>query len=177
MFQDKGFTLIESLLTIFLIIFFTGLTLASYKSGGKQFALQRSANKLAQDIRIAEQKAISTAECQECGGIIPQGGYGIHLHQGDDFYLLYADTNPAEGNGIYDAGNDVIVETVSFEKDIYIEDVGPAYMSINFQAPEPLIAISGGGSQAVITLALEGTSPLKTITVKVNTAGLVEIKN
>ncbi len=172
-----GFTLVEILLALFLIVFFTGLTIANYKTGGRQLALQRSANQLAQDIRRAEQKAISTVECQECGGIIPQGGYGIYLCQGDNSYLLYADTSPAGGNGAYDDGGDDIVETIDFETGVYIESIAPVSdMSINFQAPEPLITISGGANSATITLALEDTSPLQTIAVEVNTAGLVEIK-
>jgi type II secretory pathway pseudopilin PulG len=181
-----GFSLIEILLVLLMIMFFTGLTLVNYKSGGKHFALQRSANQLAQDIRRAGQKAMSTAICDECGDIIPDGGYGIYLEKGTTNgkkYILYADD--VNVNGEYDDGSDhKIGEDILIESGVYIHNIeiagGPLTnsASINFLAPEPIINISPGGASAVklvITLALE-TEPTKTVTVEANIAGLVEVK-
>jgi type II secretory pathway pseudopilin PulG len=183
--QSKaGFTLVEILLVMFMISFFTGLTLVNYKSGGKHFALHRSANQLAQNIRRAGQKAMSTAICDECGDIIPDGGYGIYLEKGTTNgkkYILYADD--VNVNGEYDDGSDhKIGEDILIERGVYIHHIEidgnlTNFASINFLAPEPLINISPGVSAAklVITLALE-TEPTKTVTVEANIAGLVEIK-
>lgn len=157
-----------------IIVFFTGLVLVNYKTGGDKFALQRSANKLAQDIRRAEQMAMSAKECEVCGGIIPGGGYGIYLKQGDDYYLIYADTNPSQGNERYDGGNDDLLETIYFEKDVYIKNVSPSSLSINFKPPDPAVKISGD-EDVTITLALED-DPGQERAITVNKAGLVEIE-
>jgi type II secretory pathway pseudopilin PulG len=183
--QNKGFSIIEILLVIFMILFFTGLTLTNYKSGGKHFALHRSANQLSQDIRRTGQKAMSTAICDECGDIIPNGGYGIYFEKGTvngKKYILYADDVIV--NGRYDDGSDhKIGEEILLERGVYIHsieiDENPTTIaSVNFLAPEPTINISDGaiwGDKLVITLALE-TEPTATVTVEANTAGLVEIK-
>jgi prepilin-type N-terminal cleavage/methylation domain-containing protein len=181
--KNKGFTLVEILLTMFIIVFFTGLTLMNYRSGGKHLALQRSANQLAQDIRKAEQKAMSTTKCDECGDTIPEGGYGIYLEKGTlngKKYILYADRNPA--NWEYDGsdtqvGADIILEKGVYIHDIEIDGISTNFASINFLAPEPIINISDGvsGDKTIITLALE-SEPTAVVTVEINTAGLVEIK-
>ena len=168
-----GFTLVETLLVMLLVLVFTGLTLANYKSGGKTLALQRSANQLAQSIRSAEQKAMSSAKCEECGGEIPKGGYGVFLFQDDDFYILYADIND---DGVYDVNDTQIGDDIFLEKGVYVNDVPEAAVSINFKGPEPLITISDGSDKTTIELALKNTIPLKKIAVEVNAAGLIEVK-
>lgn len=179
-----GYSIIELLLVISMVLFFTGLTLVNYKSGGKHFALHRSANQLSQDIRRTEQKAMSTAICDECGDIIPDGGYGIYFEKGTvngKKYILYADDVIVDGK--YSDGSDhKIGEEIFLEKGVYIHNIeidggSTNFASINFLAPEPSINISDGASgvKLVITLALE-TEPTATVTVEANIAGLVEIK-
>jgi len=84
---NKGFTLVELLVSIFIIVLMAGIILANYRVGGQQFALQRSANKLAQDIRRAQQMAMSAKEFQ---GMVPIG-YGIRFAQDYNKYVIYAD--------------------------------------------------------------------------------------
>ena len=179
-----GFTIIEILLVISMIAILTGLTLINFKSGGKHLALHRSANQLAQDIRRTEQKAISTAVCDECGSVIPIGGYGVYFEKGTvngKKYILYADD--ANVNGEYDNGSDhKIGSDILFERGVYIHNIkidgsSTNFVSVNFLAPEPIINISDGasGDKLTITLALE-SEPNVIVTVEVNTVGLVEIK-
>jgi len=179
--KSKGFTIIELLVSFGIIVLMTGLVLANYKKGQEDFALQRSANKLAQDIRRAGQMAISTAECVteqgvECDKKFSEGGYGIYAEQGNNFYLLYADDKII--NGKYDDLNDTIIENnISLEEKVFIYNIFPMNsMSINFKAPEPAVSISGTGTgPAEITLSLENDFS-KTITIKVYETGLVEIQ-
>ena len=182
--QNKGFTLVEILLTMLIIAFFTGLTLVNYKSGGKHLALHRSANQLSQDLRKAEQKAMSTTKCAECGNIIPEGGYGIYLEVetgtgNGKKYILYADdaiVNKKYDNGSdHKIGADILLETGVYIHDIKIDGSSVNFASINFLAPEPIINISDGvsGDKVIITLALE-SDPAATATVEANIAGLIE---
>lgn len=179
--KKKGFTIIEFLIVISIIGIFSAITFPNYRSTQQQLVLQRSASKLAQDIRKVQEMAISAKECPPsiCGGsepIIPPG-YGIYLHQGDSDYLLYADVNPADGNEKYDSGNDKVVETIEMEKGIEIKSVSPASMSINFKPPDPKVRISGTGgdfTEAIITLGVKDTSFEKEV--KVNKAGLIYVE-
>jgi type II secretory pathway pseudopilin PulG len=170
---SKGLTLTEILVTIAIIIILSGLIIANSGAGKSQLALSRSANKLAQDIRRAQEMAMSAKECPTgtgCADQVPPG-YGIYLHQGDKNYLLYADTNP---NQIY-GGGDTDIETINFEKGIFIKDVGPANVSINFKPPDPKINITGVGNEVLIEIALMADST-RTKTIRVNKAGLIDVE-
>ena len=183
--QNKGFTLVEILLSIFIIMLFTGLTLMNYKSGGKALAFQRSVNKMSQDIRIAEQKALSSAKCEETGGD-PEDSYGVYLEVENGTgngkkYIIYADVGAHQGeydSGDVQVGDDILLESDVYIKEITIDGFSMNYASINFQSPEPLIDIigdNGSGNEIDIILGQESSS--KTLIVGANTAGLVEIEN
>jgi prepilin-type N-terminal cleavage/methylation domain-containing protein len=179
MLEWQGFTLVELLVSIFIIVLISGIIFANYRVGGQQFALQRSANKLAQDIRRAQAMAMGAAECPAgtgCAGSVPPG-YGIYLSQGNTNYLLYADTNQAGGNQNYDGG-DASIDTINLEKGVEILSASPSSFSINFKPPDPTVTIRGSAgdvSTATITLALL-TDTSKTKTITVNSTGLIEIQ-
>jgi prepilin-type N-terminal cleavage/methylation domain-containing protein len=174
--MKKGFTLIE-LLTVLAIIFtLTSISFPFYRIAQKQYILESAAQKFVQDIRRAQEMAISARICGPCGNKVPPG-YGIYLQQGNTSYFIYADTNPAQGNEIYDGG-DVIVETISFESGVFIKNVSPSSLSINFKPPDPKMRI-GDSSQSlnevsiVLSLSIDTS---KTKTIKVNKAGLIYVE-
>jgi prepilin-type N-terminal cleavage/methylation domain-containing protein len=174
--MKKGFTLIE-LLTVLAIIFtLTSISFPFYRTAQKQYILESAAQKFVQDIRRAQEMAISARICGPCGNKVPPG-YGIYLQQATTSYFIYADTNPAKGNEIYDGG-DVIVETISFESGVFIKNVNPSSLSINFKPPDPQTRI-GNSSQTLnevsIVLSLL-TDTSKTKTIKVNKAGLIYVE-
>jgi prepilin-type N-terminal cleavage/methylation domain-containing protein len=175
--MKKGFTLTELLVVIFIISLLTSISFPFYRTAQKQYILKSAAQKLAQDIRRAQEMAISARICGPCGNKVPPG-YGIYLQQGNTSYLIYADTNPAQGNEIYDGG-DVIIETISFEGGVFIKNVNPSSLSINFQPPDPKIRIIGDSSppldEVSIVLSLS-TDTSKTKTIKVNKAGLIYVE-
>jgi len=96
MLKWNGFTLVELLVIIFIIMLMSGIIFANYRQSGQRLALQRSANKLAQDIRRVQEMATSVKEFQ---GIIPEGGYGIRFRMDERgrppiyTYIIYADCN------------------------------------------------------------------------------------
>lgn len=169
--MNKGFTLIEALVVISMILILSGMVLINQRAGQSQFALQRSAHRLAQDIRRAKALAISTKEFQ---GEIPRGGYGIYieLETSDSSYKLYADLN---GDQKWDA-SDGNVEGCDLEKNIFIRTISPSSpLSVNFKPPDPEVKISQDATSATIELAIRsGSDNTKTITV--NELGVVIIK-
>jgi len=183
--KELSFTLIELLVSIFIIILLAGIIFANYRASGEQFALQRSANKLAQDIRRAQQMAMSATEYQ---GEVPAGGYGIYAEANpnppyEQEYILFGNRDADDHQ--YNAGSDYLIETISVEKgvtiaDIKLDGVSKSKIHISFIPPDPQVWIvppegGGGSSEGQIILALI-TDFSKTKTVKVNSAGLIEIQ-
>mgnify|MGYP000016159755 CR=1 FL=1 len=174
--MKNGFTLVE-LLTVLAIIFtLTSISFPLYRTAQKQYILENAAQKFAQDIRRVQEMAISARICEPCQNRVPPG-YGIYLRQGDSSYLVYADTNPSQGNERYDGG-DRIIETISFESGIFIKNVNPSSLSINFKPPDPKIRIGNAfqslNEVSIVISFLNDTS--KTKTIKVNKAGLVYVE-
>ena len=167
--MKNGFTLTELLVVAGIIFLMLGIVLANWRSGPAELQLQRTAHKLAQDIRRAGELAMSAREFQ---GAVPQGGYGIHFNfpSENTSYILYADLN---GNESYD-GSDGVVETIFFEKGVFLKSITQNNLSVNFRPPSPKISI-GGLSVASITLGLE-SDQTQTKIVNVNLAGLIEVE-
>ena len=170
--NNAGFTLVELLVSIFIILLMSGIIFANYRAGEQKFALQRSANKLAQDIRRAQQMAMSATECPTgtvCMGQIPLGGYGIYLTIGTpESYILFAD---CDGDYYYDGASEKIGDPIEFEEGIEIDSLSPSPLTIIFTPPDPTVTINTGAS-ASITLSINSQSK----TIKVNEAGLIEIE-
>jgi len=182
--NEKSFTLVELLVSIFIIILMSGIIFANYRQSGQQFALQRSANKLAQDIRRAQQMAMGAKECAappaSCPDGVPAGGYGVYINKSqDDRYFIYADSNTAPGKRSYTSGEEI--EEIPLEEGVYIKDFIPssANFSINFMPPDPTVDIKDAAgtdkNNVDIIIALR-TDPSKIKIIKVNKAGLILVE-
>jgi len=163
--MQKAFTLIELLVVTGIIILLSALVLPNYRTGESQLALQRSANKLAQDIRRAQEMAMSAKEFE---GVVPPGGYGINFQTNLTSYILFADLN---NNKIFDSGE--AIETLSLERGVKISNLSPASpLTISFTPPDPTVNINPSNSLAIITLSNNGQTKI----IKVNKAGLIYVE-
>lgn len=164
--KELSFTLVEILVSIFIIVLMAGIIFANYRQGGQQFALQRSANKLAQDIRRAQQMAMGASERSSC----PAGykyGYGIHLTTAtNDQYILFADCDNGQN---YNLGEGF--EDIKFESGVKIKTLSGDPLTIIFTPPDPTVTILPT-APASIQLSIDSQS--KTITI--NQTGLIEIQ-
>lgn len=201
MLKWRGFTLAEIMVSIFIIMLLAGIIFTNYRQGGQQFALQRSANKLVQDLRSVEQMAMSA---KEYNGVSPKGGYGIYFDNsaaGDKLhYILFADCN---GNYKYDASGtapdcasatqinpypEKIGDTIGFEKGVSVDFPGVFYsepggpltppltgeLSITFTPIEPKVMVNSiSNNTAWIALKSESLGTIKVISVNPN--GLIEV--
>lgn len=186
--RNSGFTLVEILVVISIIILLSGIILVNYRTGARQFALQRSATKLASDIRRAQEMAVASEECQPCGGGVPAGGYGISIVKWSESYKLYADEN---NDKHYEFIHESYVEQIYYEKGVELKDIqlldpnrNLIEISINFTPPDPEINLQGDvgshteSKEVVITLCLTDTDcsdPKNTKTITVNKAGRIDI--
>ncbi len=167
--REKGFTLIELLVVLSIISLIFAIIMIDYRSAERQFALQRSAHKLTQDIRIAQNMAMATKEIR---GLVPEG-FGIYFDAAaPGQYILFADF---EGNGIYSPGNEI--EILEFEKKVNLKNLSPASpLNVVFYPPEPSVLISGNPliNSASIFLNYGNESAEKRI--YINKAGLIEVQ-
>jgi len=176
--QKKGFTLLELMVVIFIITILTTIYFAGYRSGEKSFRLQRAANKLASDIRRAEELSMSAKDSKDSCAGITASAYGIYAASSTPTsYKLYADT--VGNDRLYTS--DCVIENVSLEKGIIIRDINtaPKKTSISFQPPDPQIFIkwllpTDATGSVTITLGLQN-DPTKTRKVTVNRSGLIDI--
>jgi prepilin-type N-terminal cleavage/methylation domain-containing protein len=174
--MKNGFTLTELLTVLAIIFILTSVSFPAYRTAQKQYVLENAARKLAQDIRKAEEMAISARICEICQNEVPPG-YGIHFQQGNLSYFIYADTNPTQGNERYDGG-DKIIETISFESGVFIKSLTLPSLSVNFKPPDPKIRIGNDTqtlNEASIVISLSSDQS-KTKTIRVNKAGLIYVE-
>ena len=169
--MNKGFTLIELLTVLFTVLLLTALLLPNYRSGNKSLALQRSASKLAQDLRLAQEMAMSS---RKVAGTIP-AGFGIHFDVSTpDSYILFADFN-----GNYDRKIDGAedLETINLEQGIIISGLSPvSVFSIVFFPPDPTVWINGLSSGVIGRITLSDQDGLNNQVILVNNAGLIYVE-
>ena len=173
--RNKGFTLIELLVATAVIVIISSIFLADYRTGQKQFALERSAHKLAQDLRRTEELSMS-AKSYDCPAGYKMRGYGINFETGDDeddYYLLKARCEDEEHPGDPLFYNDQTIEKIDLEKKVKISELTTNPLDVFFYPPAPEIDL-GGTNIAEITLSIE-TEPVRTQSVIVNKAGLINV--
>lgn len=169
---SKGFTVPEILVVIFMIALLSLITLPYYSAAKQQLAVERSASKLAQDIRLIVEKAMSVQEEPACGAGFGYG-YGIKLSDSDpEEYLLFADCND---NGSYQPSDELISQgQVEFEEGVEIESLSRNNLNIVFRPPDPTVTISNDDNTATIIIR-SIRYPEKKRTIIINKVGLVNI--
>ena len=170
-----GFTLVELLVVMSIIMTISLLTFANYRLGEKSFSLEQSAAKLGQDFRRMENMALSA---KEFNGNIPRGGYGVYLRTGDSSYILFADCDlnyQYTGSGTpCQGGYGEKLEEVSLDSRLEIASLSSgSALNVVFTPPTPLVTISGIADEATATVSIKDI-PSRYKTVKVNKAGLIK---
>jgi len=147
--RNEGFTLIELLVVTSIIVLMTVLVLPNYRAGDQQLELQRAASQLTQDLRRAQEMALSS---KEFVGKTPYG-YGIYFNQSQPGqYILFADL---DGDQFFDSGDEVEIWQLS-EK-VQISELLPGNpLTIVFIPPDPTVVFKPDGASASITIEAEG---------------------
>lgn len=183
----RGFTLVELMVVVFIIVLFSVLALANYRSGQRQFALIKSANELAQNLREAAKRAMITdiKALSECGGrgggrgppgSLPQYGYGIHLESASSSYFLFLD---CDGDG-EKKDDDKILKEFFLASNIQIVKIEPdpplhlQEIDIVFCPPDPKVKFSHPGVNS-IGIILQNTIEQNQIKVTVYKTGAIKV--
>jgi Tfp pilus assembly protein FimT len=166
-----GFTLIELLTSIFIIILITGMFMVNYHNTNKRSELGVVKQKLASDIRLAQNYSLGSKTYD--GITTPSGGWGVHFSLADPtHYIIFADKNASNGNQTYDAGE--AVETKTLPVGMTINSLSPAnVVDIVFFPPDPVTYINGLNNTTAQIVLKENINN-STAAVTVNFFGLID---
>jgi type II secretory pathway pseudopilin PulG len=190
----KSFTLIEIAVVISIILILSILAFPNFRDAKAKFALDRTIYKLSQDLRNAEEMAMSSRATPPeifVSSFFPQGGYGLYFQENSSSYILFAD---CDGDKKYDTAEGLPManscseatnirpypekfKEIPLEAGIKIGTLNPKYsqdnsLAITFFPPDPTITIYPAASTAFITLIFK----TKSETASINLNGLIEIQ-
>ncbi|MDD3151076.1 MAG: prepilin-type N-terminal cleavage/methylation domain-containing protein [Candidatus Gastranaerophilales bacterium] len=166
-----GFTLIELLVSIVIIAAMSGIFMVNYHNTNKRSELGIIKQKLASDIRLAQNNSLGSKTYD--GINTPAGGWGVHFSLADPtHYIIFADKNAPNGNQSYDVGE--AIETKTLPVGVTISALSPAnIVDIVFFPPDPVTYVNGlNNTNAQITL-LENINN-STAMISVNFFGLID---
>ena len=154
--RERGYTLLELLVVIFILIMVFTLVQANYRDYSRRKALEDAARRLEADLRLAQQYALSGNRPAGCTVL---NGYKVSIDTSSNSYSIVADCSP--DIAVFGKANIVfsgITLSTSGGDSIKFKSIGHG---TNIPS----------GSTVVITLTQTSTSNAKTLTV--NTAGEV----
>lgn len=195
--NKRGFTLIEMLTSIGIIIMISTIFLANYKTSNKRSDLVMTAQKVVADIHAAQNNALGLVNY---GDTFPAGGWGINFNldrsYGRSQYILFADlnspgyqeageeTSPDYGYMRYDEGEgspSLGARTITLPANIVIDslttDNGSTNLAnVTFLPPDPKTNIFDGTNMGkYLLVVLKDTTDGTTKTIRVNFLGLAEV--
>jgi prepilin-type N-terminal cleavage/methylation domain-containing protein len=174
MFKEKGITLVEVLVAVFIIAVFSTILVADFPKIRKRFALSRAAYQLSQDLRRAEDMGLSGVKIvNEFGDTVDAFGYGVYISldyridvniPANQQYTIYADRG-ADTPQTYDLTNtqcsqldmendnqkDCIIQTANMSQANLgivikaINNINNSWTTINFSPPNPDVVITNLG--------------------------------
>ncbi len=174
--NNLGFTLVELLVSIFIIAIISGIFLANYNFAEKSSGLSMAAQKLVSDIRQAQNFALGLKEFKSNK---PKGGWGVYFRKNDNKYIIFADVNE---NGLYDTSE--LFKEIYFSRNLRIVDFDPHNGSVNdaqivFIPPDPDIEINysvGFNDEITIILSTLESGSTNSIGVLLNIFGLIDVE-
>ncbi|MCD6550224.1 prepilin-type N-terminal cleavage/methylation domain-containing protein [bacterium] len=180
--KDIGFTLLELIISVAVILLLSVLVVASYERQGYRIVLMNASHQVAQDIRMIEEKAMAPDK-----GVLIYGPLGVHIEYGTSVYFYFFDE---DRNNLYSSPNDSVLEKKALPGNISflnpVVSTGTTDFSVNsvdivFINPDPKIKITGNTGVSFpegdrVAIKLFNSNISVTSTVNVYQTGLIEIK-
>jgi len=164
--HEFGFTFIELVISVFIIVLIFSIFLTNYHSTNKRSELNVTVQKVVGDIRVVQSYSLGS---QEFGGDAPEGGWGAHFSEGASNYIIFADVN---GDHIYNPASEEY-KTINFPVGISINSIDiDNYVDIVFLSPDPTIYINTDLARNVQIQLTDGDSNK---TIEINFFGLVDV--
>jgi len=110
---NKGFTLVELIVSVFIIALMSTIFWANLHVGYKK-VVELETERIASEIRQVRSMAVSRIP-EETTGEYPPGGYGISFSNSPPSYIVFASMDDITG---YSPGTDILLKTGTFEDEI-----------------------------------------------------------
>lgn len=175
---QRGFTIIEMLVVIFIIGVLSVLSLAAYREGQKRYELAQATQKIISDLRKIQNMAMSGSGISAA---TQYNGYGIHFNKAPGTYYRIYGNNKNDADFRYNSG-DVVIETVSIPASLkilrlyYPASTQVTDLYIAFSPPDPTLYFNNEtivGSSASIFIKVDNTSLEINKTITVSSPGLI----
>lgn len=170
------------IVTLAIIGIMTTVVVVNQRGADRGFALERSAYRLAQDIRQIQEKSMSVIEPEgiETSGTDFVGTYGITIDSENDSFF-FADLDDIKK--CTSTANDCFYKMISLEDKIEIDEVilnetGQSLVYIAFTPPDPTVSISDGTSdytEVDIILQVEDDTSFGKKKISINSVGLITV--
>ncbi len=190
--KQNGLTMIELLTVMSIIIILTSVVFGNYKIGNNTQALDRAAQKLAQDFRRVNEMSVSGKAMDST-----INAYGIYFDKtttpNSKLYIVYKNNKNVSNYTYSSSDSDVIAETIDIERGVKICDIldritTPASessadtASVSFVPPEPVVYMDADytNHETVIKLGIESDNCVSTAKfkyIKINHVGRVDVAN
>lgn len=165
----KGFTLIEMLVVLAIIVIITGIVVFNIGTERQNSALLRSAQKLSQDLRRAQSFTLSSKVFKTSG--VPCG-WGAHFNGiGSSSYVIFADLavnqNCSDRDFIRAANGSEDFETVNLESGITVSSLSGGLSDIIFTPPDLVTTFTPNQASVNIVL-INQNSIIRAVTTNKN---------
>jgi prepilin-type N-terminal cleavage/methylation domain-containing protein len=169
--KNKGFTLVELLVVIFVIGLISSLLVVNWRNNEQQYLIRRMAQEVVLNIRKTQNMALNSLKYQE--GVPPY--YGLYFTQASSSYEIFADKN---GNNEYDSDTDILVDTINIIQGAEISSLsGGTTLNLTFSIPDGFTRIKPQATSATITLKrVGGTCPQNCKNIRIINTGQVNIE-
>lgn len=179
--NSAGFTLVELVVSIFIIAIMTSLFLTNYHSTSKRTELKLVARKMVSDIRLAQNNSLGFVEYGD--DHVPEGGWGVHITtDADGNYIIFADndfdkeydseteSDINKGAMVINIPEGILIKTIKKEDGSSVNE-----LDIVFLPPDPVVYINGEENKTV-EITLEENSSNLTVVISVNHLGLIDVE-
>lgn len=156
------------LVTFSVMALIFGASLARFTSSQEAQNLDAQQHLLSASLRQAQLFAFTG----RTDGTTRPDNYGIHIPNGTS-YILFSEDSATPTAYEYDAGSDTVVETITMQTNITIDQIGTDFA---FSTPRGIIYIDGtaGAADVVITLTNAITTASKTVTIDGDSGRITE---
>ena len=180
--RQKGFTLLELMVSVAIIAIVSTIFLSSYRSGGRKSDLRMAAQMLVSNVRIAQSNALSLKHFE---GSMPDGGWGVVFDRNASEYVIFADVDDdvvcdstCDNTSNEDASRIALADGITI-----LDTLGDGgsinRVQVSFLPPDPQIFIcldNAGQCNYSVGQIVLGDSYSNTIKININKFGLVEIE-
>lgn len=176
-FNERGFTLLEAMVTIGIISIMSAVYLVNYRTTNQKIILDQVASSVVSDLRNVQNMSMNV---KLFNGAIPEGGYGIKINNTTPAsYTIYADCDNDHLYGLSStcgtsADKPEKVNDRTLDSNVVITPV----LDVAFQPPNPIVWFNGLNTGTYVDIFLQYGSNTSGRKIRINRlTGQISVSN